>query len=51
MKLTEPLQNYLQLRLNRRHLQTEIIGTALADLANKDCIKEMPILSGHSGTF
>lgn len=36
----EPLQNWLQ-QISRTPLSNEI-GIALADLANKDCIKEMP---------
>ena len=39
---TEPLQNWLQ-QISHTPLSNEIeIGIALADLANKDCIKEMP---------
>ena len=38
--LTEPLQNWLQ-QISHTPLSNEI-GIALADLANKDCIKEMP---------
>ena len=37
---TEPLQNWLQ-QISHTPLSNEI-GIALADLANKDCIKEMP---------
>lgn len=37
---TEPLQNWLQ-QISHTLLSNEI-GIALADLANKDCIKEMP---------
>lgn len=37
---TEPLQNWLQ-QISHTPLSHEI-GIALADLANKDCIKEMP---------
>ena len=37
---TEPLQNWLQ-KISHTPLSNEI-GIALADLANKDCIKEMP---------
>lgn len=37
---TESLQNWLQ-QISRTPLSNEI-GIALADLANKDCIKEMP---------
>ena len=37
---TEPLQNWLQ-QISHTPLSDEI-GIALADLANKDCIKEMP---------
>ena len=37
---TEPLQNWLQ-QISYTPLSNEI-GIALADLANKDCIKEMP---------
>ncbi|EHO47798.1 exodeoxyribonuclease V subunit beta [Haemophilus sp. oral taxon 851] len=38
--LTEPLQNWLQ-QISHTPLSHEI-GIALADLVNKDCIKEMP---------
>ncbi|OBX47360.1 exodeoxyribonuclease V subunit beta [Haemophilus haemolyticus] len=37
---TDPLQNWLQ-QISHTPLSNEI-GIALADLANKDCIKEMP---------
>ena len=37
---TEPLQNWLQ-QISHTPLSNEI-GITLADLANKDCIKEMP---------
>ena len=37
---TEPLQNWLQ-QISHTPLSNEI-GIALSDLANKDCIKEMP---------
>lgn len=38
--VTEPLQNWLQ-QISHTPLSNKI-GIALADLANKDCIKEMP---------
>ena len=38
--VTEPLQNWLQ-QISHTPLSNEI-GIALADLTNKDCIKEMP---------